>query len=253
MKLFLSKRYIIFIMNIWTSFTTDYLRRSDYIIMSISIALSLMFLHLLRQPVDASFKRDLRAIAQTSKGSYQVKRKLAGSLSWSEIEGGSKLFQKDEVFSGKDYSAEISFLKSKTIIILPPISLIRIEENNGLMSIEIKEGKAKINLKANTKINIISEGKIYTLSSDRDSQISIFLHKSGVMVSALSGNVTVSQGNQQKTAKENETIKMNDNLQINKIKDKKIEAKNKTDTWTDELMLKLDKKNWEVRKGKISQ
>jgi hypothetical protein len=154
-------------------------RRHDYIIMVVSILISIYFLVLLLKPIENTFRRDLRRIAYVSDLSKDVRRKFSGTLNWWPIEYGSAIYPGDYVFTGNSSEAIINLNDSESTLIIQSQSLIRIEDSENQFSFTVKEGLMAIKIDADIKIKVKSGAKIYELWSSKDALLTIMASQDG--------------------------------------------------------------------------
>jgi hypothetical protein len=213
-------------MEITAKLPSIHLRRIDRLLVAISLTISTLFLVVLTQPTDSIFRRDIRQVARLSEDSDQVKRKFSGSISWSEINQGSILYQHDEVYTGTDSYAKIVFSKNNSTVKLPPKSLILIEEINGKIGIEVKEGVVEINLIANGTMTIKKGIKIYSISSTKNANITLSSVEGELLISSNKDGLKISSSTATKLInKNNEVTTLDDDLKSSKNKLEKIAEK----------------------------
>lgn len=104
-------------------------------------------------------------IAQIKKFTEGAKQRLAGTISFVDIEALNKLQNNDEVYTGKSSKLTIEFLNSKNIVSIPSNSLVRIQNNSDGEILEIKEGRADITIKKGMIAKIISNGQTVQLTN----------------------------------------------------------------------------------------
>jgi hypothetical protein len=232
------------------------LKKNDYIVIGIALALSLIFLVLLLRPVSVSFRRNVHQIAFISEFGTEVKRKLNGSLNWDKIDNGSSIYQGDYVLTGEASTATITLSKSKTSVIIPIQSLIRIETTGNIFSFSVKEGKMEVLLTKNTKIKIKSGLKTYVIWGNKDTKIVFSAGLDGELnVDKVTNKIKIKEADKMFEAFPNEELKIAANSEITR---KKIIASSTIpdttfDALENTLIKKVDHSMWKLEKLKIKK
>lgn len=178
-------------MDYFASTRSIHFSKADRILVGVSLLSSLLVLVYMLQPDDGSSRKDLKHLADLTSSEFKVRRKYSGAISWAYINKGAALFNQDEIFNDNQTPAKISFLNSKSSIILPPKSLIAIEEDHEKITLVIKEGKAELTLGKNETMNVQSGEKILNVTSSVDSKVT-FTNTSGELsVSTTAGDIVV--------------------------------------------------------------
>ncbi len=194
---------------------------------------------LLLRPESSSFKRNQTPIANLSKIKFEVKRKFLENLSWELIQKNSIVFQGDEIFTGENAEANIVFIKSKTSIIIPPKSLVKIEVYENVEAIEIKEGLAEVQINEKGKLKIKNGDKLFEVTASMKSKLTLSKQFGELSIAATEGSIAVK--NELKTIELNQdnALKMDENLSTVNIQIIFPKPSQKIDSWTSKVNLKL--------------
>jgi hypothetical protein len=137
---------------------------------------------------------------------------------------------------------------------IPQNSLIRIEETDNQFSIEIKKGGVDISLAQKTKLKVKNGVNLFSISSEKASQVSIFSRLEEILITPQVGKILIKNGKDLLYAKKNEQVV----IDKNKILSKNISSipavsipktiKHTPDEAVLDIMSKIDKKMWNVEK-----
>jgi hypothetical protein len=127
--------------------------------------ISLLYLFSIKPP---SSVNNHPAIARIKEYQIGVKHRIAGTVSFIDIESRGDLQNSDEIYTGGQSKARIEFLKSKNEVIVPSGSLVRIEDTPEGEILEIKEGVAEIIVKKGEEAKLVFNGQTIKLTSTND-------------------------------------------------------------------------------------
>jgi hypothetical protein len=124
-----------------------------------------------------------------------AKRKINGSLSWSNLSSNSSIYNGDQVFTDSKSQVEIKFKDSSSIVI-PENTLIKIEKNIEGINLDLKEGLVDLDLSKfkNKKVRVqLGDRKIQLSGSDKaivkiervDNEISLTTNGENVLASEI--------------------------------------------------------------------
>jgi hypothetical protein len=242
-------------MDIFSTFPAlTHAKKNDYFIIIVSLLFStICFAYLVRKD-EVMFRRDLHKIAVVNQSTSNVKRKFSGTINWDKITTEDVIYQGDSVFTGKNSDVNISFNKNKSKLSIPQNSLIRIEETDNQFSIEIKKGGVDISLAQKTKLKVKNGVNLFSISSEKASQVSIFSRLEEILITPQVGKILIKNGKDLLYAKKNEQVV----IDKNKILSKNISSipavsipktiKHTPDEAVLDIMSKIDKKMWNVEK-----
>lgn len=169
--------------------------------------------YMLVQPEPSPFKvrKSTLPIAEVKTFSNIVKKKPAESLSWEGLSRENKLFQGDQVFTHEDSFAEIVY-KDSTSLNLLPNTLLKIEENEEGVNVDLKKGFLSLNFykSARKKINLkVGKKNLAIASKGATFQISSIKNKS--QITLVKGNAKIGAGKTSKILKNGDSIKIDAN------------------------------------------
>lgn len=139
-----------------------------------------------------SFKtRNALTVAQVKHRKNDVKRKLSGSLAWTQPKLEESLFRGDEIFTGEESQATIFLIKEKIRITLSSNTLIQIEYKEQKPLIEIKKGEAEIQTTDDSELDFKTEATTFAIQSKRESKFKITSAGSRVGVKSINGDISI--------------------------------------------------------------
>lgn len=162
-------------MDIFAFLNLSHLSKGERTVVTVSLLSSFVFLLLFFfRPSDRPYQRDLRVIAKVERRGVELKRKFANSLSWGEISANGEIFQGDEILNEENESVIIEFLTTKNKIILPPKSLIAIEDKSGKAALEVKEGRVEVELSKDQKMEVKNGDKTLDIAACKRPKVAPF-------------------------------------------------------------------------------
>lgn len=208
-------------MDIFAFFKLSHLSKSERVVITVSLMSSFVFLLLFFfRPSDNTFQRDLRAIAKVERRGAELKRKFANSLSWGEVSASGEIFQGDEVFNEENESVIIEFLTTKNKIILPPKSLIAIEDKSGVAALEVKEGRVEVELSKDQKMEVKNGDKILDIAATEEAKVTLSNAVGELSISTSKGSVDIVDEIEDKKTelKTDQVISVSKEIKIKKLK-----------------------------------
>ena len=158
-------------MNIFNHFFPDYFtqlgRKSVLLALLLALLSFLIWMNL--NPSKLSYDKKIIAILEEQK--ENVKHKESGSVSFYETKKGESLQNQDEIFTAENSSAVVKFVKSKTKLIIPAMSLVKIEEINNEQIIEVKQGVVDLQMEKGKEIKLRVNGEDHILKSNKDGSL----------------------------------------------------------------------------------
>jgi hypothetical protein len=186
-----------------------YIDKKDKLLLLFSIALGFFggFMLIRQDPEILKQRIASRPIARLNSHSNLVKKKNMDSVSWGIVRKNNKFFHGDQIFTHKSSYAEIIYLNSTSINLLPN-TLLKIEESSSGLNLDLKKGFLTLdfNDKKTKSINLkIGKKKIELSATKASIQISTLVSSSNITV--LSGNATVSEAKLNDVGKEETILK----------------------------------------------
>ena len=157
-----------------------------------------------------------KLIAQASNVELVAKRKVNGSLGWSNLSSNSSIYNGDQIFTDSKSQVEIIF-NDKSSLTVPENTLIKIEKNVDGIDIDLKKGLVDLDFSKfkNTKVRIQLGDRKIQLSGSKSAIVKI---------KRVEGNITLRSNGEEFTASEipqgtskvlkQESIKIKKNEQI---------------------------------------
>lgn len=195
----------------------NYFTKLDRVLIMSSLVFSACMLLLMTKSKDENQLSQAIAIANLSSGEQTIKRKLSGSISWGLIPVGSEIFQGDTIFTEMGATANINFLKSGSSILVPPLSLIVIEEIGNQISLEIKEGRVDLSLQSNAGIDIKKGDKILKIKAKESSKVTVSNLAGDLSVSASKGSLIIADKEKKVEVKKDQVLKVAESIKLSEI------------------------------------
>jgi hypothetical protein len=167
------------------------LKKVDLLAILFSCFFSFINIYLFFDYSPSFTSRNALTVAQVKHRKNDVKRKLSGSLAWTQPKLEESLFRGDEIFTGEESQATIFLIKEKIRITLSSNTLIQIEYKEQKPLIEIKKGEAEIQTIDDSELDFKTEATTFAIQSKRESKFKITAAGSKVGIKSINGDISI--------------------------------------------------------------
>jgi len=184
-------------MSFFSHFFPNSFSTSDKLIASSAIFVCSLSLYVLLNSDFAQNDSSLDKVALLIEKTNNVTHKRSKSVSFQNSEQGASFENDDEVFVGENSEAKIQFIKSKTEVIAPSRTLLRIGDGKKGEKIAVKDGLAQFIIQKGKKLTVELNGQTNEFEATDESQkVEIILDKNGELkLKTLSGQEEFSARN----------------------------------------------------------
>jgi hypothetical protein len=134
--------------------------------------------------------RDLNPIASVTRVESNPKRKIVGTLNYTELVKEMDLFRGDQILTDENSEAEV-YLEDNTRIRVPPNSLVKIDFSNETFSLDLIRGVVDVKLTKSSRAVEIGKGKEKYSLKAKDAELKIIKSKKGLNFQKKKGKVDI--------------------------------------------------------------
>jgi len=179
-------------MSIFNNLFPNGISKKDLIIAVAGITLIAGSIYILLNYEVMTSEKSSQNIAILISRNNVVSHKHASDVSFKESAQGTGFQASDEVFIGENSQAKIQFINSKTEIIAPSGTLLRIEEGKEGENVAVIDGLAQFIIQKGKKLTVELQGKRIEMQADNESaKINTFIEDGQIKLKSISGQASM--------------------------------------------------------------